>query len=216
MSGYLVPEVWCDGCDDRVVSDTDCSLREHRSYLRGQGWRRVERTVGARRRLVDLCPSCDQPERLTAPGSPVEPETPPPAAPTAAEWAATGGRSYPAGHWRVSWKGESFAFDGLLGFKDDRWVVLFIRGEKDRYFPSAREAWEFVVACQVATWRWRCESCGMEFDRQPSFPDGTPRNWHVAPDGYGSCGDVVLAAPAVSPPAEPVSTPEVTEATDDR
>ena len=72
MSGYMIPEVWCNGgngCAERELSETDCTLREYREYLRDCGWvRRRPVTDEERERnyqrglsenaLLDICPDC--------------------------------------------------------------------------------------------------------------------------------------------------------------
>ena len=69
MSGYLIPEVWCDVCLERNVSEDEGTLRDHRQYLRDDcGWKRKRPTTpaekaaaqrhGTHQRLIDVCPDC--------------------------------------------------------------------------------------------------------------------------------------------------------------
>jgi len=58
VAGYLVPEVWCDVCAKRIVSDSDQTLSELRRDLREQfGWRRLRKGGG----LIDVCEECERP-----------------------------------------------------------------------------------------------------------------------------------------------------------
>ena len=54
MSGYMIAEVWCEDCSDRIAADDEGTLRDHRANLREAGWRRVRRDG----LLVDLCSDC--------------------------------------------------------------------------------------------------------------------------------------------------------------
>lgn len=56
MAGYMIAEVWCDECLDRVQIEDQGTLREFRAQLREEGWRRRRTSEG----LVDLCESCDE------------------------------------------------------------------------------------------------------------------------------------------------------------
>lgn len=57
MSGYMIPEVWCDGCGRREVSEDVCTLREWRAFLRDDcDW--VRRRVDGE--LLDLCKRCNE------------------------------------------------------------------------------------------------------------------------------------------------------------
>lgn len=38
MAGYMVAELWCDNCHERVQTEGQATLREHRALLHEQGW----------------------------------------------------------------------------------------------------------------------------------------------------------------------------------
>jgi hypothetical protein len=92
-----------------------------------------------------------------APGSPVEPETPAPSEPTAAEWEATGATRSESGSW--AWLDEDGYLVGRAFELEGGWVVQAATSSNSVGFDitrhcdsddPAREALEFVVACQVA------------------------------------------------------------------
>jgi hypothetical protein len=55
VSGYLVPELACDGCGTRGQADCETTIAELRETLRRAGWSRPHSSTGDRQ---DLCPSC--------------------------------------------------------------------------------------------------------------------------------------------------------------
>lgn len=38
MTGYLVPELWCNGCHERVLADTETTLTQLRANVGDSGW----------------------------------------------------------------------------------------------------------------------------------------------------------------------------------
>lgn len=70
MTGYMIPEVWCEVCLDRVQPEDDCTLAELRRSLREDGWcthqyatvaEFVDRELinGLCDFCIDCCPICE-------------------------------------------------------------------------------------------------------------------------------------------------------------
>lgn len=55
MVGYMIPEVWCDCCNQRFVAEDTCSLQEYRKDLAESGW---QVDLGDDNSVADICIRC--------------------------------------------------------------------------------------------------------------------------------------------------------------
>ena len=73
MTGYMVPELWCNVCDERVQAEGETSLTALRANVGDSGWcshfaEVIDRAdpgllsdLDRREWLVDICPDCECP-----------------------------------------------------------------------------------------------------------------------------------------------------------
>lgn len=54
MSGYVVPEVWCDGCPSKATGDQDQTVAQLRAELAEDGWTATDDD--------DRCADCNEGE----------------------------------------------------------------------------------------------------------------------------------------------------------
>lgn len=56
MTAYVIPEVWCDTCDENVTAEEPGSVNALRQDLNRDGWKVYRKSDGTE--WADRCPEC--------------------------------------------------------------------------------------------------------------------------------------------------------------